>query len=84
MVQSLGYGYSVREDAEAPFFSRDIQGQIRGTGSPYVVTSFNSGELRFPSGALVPFDCKRKSGPIEVVEPDWVKLNRTGEYLIYL
>ncbi len=54
----------------------DSQGQLRSGTSPFVVSPWSRAAIRFPSGAVVPFDCEQTAGPILVEEPDWLTLQR--------
>ena len=49
------------------------------TASAIVTT--RSGQLRFPSGAVVPFDCGESTGAVVVEEPEWLRLARQGSML---
>ena len=52
----------------------DSQGQLRSGTSPFVLSPWSTGALRFPSGASVPFDCRGGAGPVVVEEPPWLVL----------
>ena len=79
-VPGFGTGYRVKfGDRETAW---DSQGQIRSSTSPFILTTTRRGELRFPSGKLVPFDCGDRVGPTVVVEPEWLSLRQTGTSLI--
>ena len=81
-VPGFGTGYRVRfGDRETAW---DSQGQIRSSTSPFIVTTTRRGELRFPSGQLVAFDCGDRVGPTVVVEPEWLTLRQTGTNLSIL
>tara|TARA_Y100001933_G_C18849099_1_gene500958 strand:- start:476 stop:823 length:348 start_codon:yes stop_codon:yes gene_type:complete len=47
--------------------------------SPWIFTPFGRGEFRFPSGAIVPYDCLGGAGPVEIVEPDWINVQFESE-----
>lgn len=60
----------------------DSQGQLRSGTSPFVLSPWNTGELRFPSGASVPFDCQGTAGPLIVNEPEWLSIESDEEGVI--
>ncbi|MAO83720.1 MAG: hypothetical protein CMH50_07530 [Myxococcales bacterium] len=76
-VPSYGYGYAIRSEGTGDWFRRDMQGQMRFGASPYVLTSFARGYLRFPSGAEIAFDCQNRTGTIDVEEPQWIRWEAT-------
>jgi hypothetical protein len=79
-VHAFGMGHElVGEDGIGRAW--DIQGQLRVGASPFVVSPWRSGHLRFPSGALVPFDCGDSTGAVVVEEPAWFSLSRQGQML---
>jgi hypothetical protein len=78
-VASYAAGFAVAGAPAGPFARRDLQGQMRMGTSPFVLTTVGAGHLRFPSGAIVPFDCAGTAGPIEVTEPDWIGIQRSGD-----
>jgi hypothetical protein len=57
----------------------DVQGQMRVGASPFVLSPWRSGHLRFPSGALVPYDCGDSTGAVVVEEPQWLSLMHQGQ-----
>ncbi len=77
-VPAVGYGFGVRNDGEPRFARRDVQGQLQSSASPHIVASAARGVLRFPSGAEIDFDCGDGHGPVEVEEPEWIRLSPTG------
>lgn len=73
VVPTMGTGYAVSGLAEGSGFRHyDIQGQMQFGASPWLLTRYTSGRVRFPSGAILPFDCDGGPGPVEVVEPEWL------------
>ena len=74
VVTSFGTGFGVLPEGEERFRNWDIQGQLFMNTSPWIFTPYNRGKLRFPSGAIVSYDCDGGAGPIEVVEPDWIQV----------
>ncbi|MEE2837121.1 MAG: VCBS repeat-containing protein [Myxococcota bacterium] len=76
-----GFGTGYRVKANGAERAWDSQGQIRSGASPFIVTPYNAGHLRFPSGALIPYDCAGRTGPVLVVEPDWLSLSLDGDQL---
>lgn len=84
-VPAWGHGVAVAGADRAAWRRRDMQGQMRFGGSPWVLTEHRQGWLRFPSGAEVAWDCGGGAGPVEVIEPDWVALDLdSGELQIAL
>ncbi len=74
VVPSFGSGYAVSGLAPGSTFRNyDVQGQMRFGASPWILTRYQRGKLRFSSGAIVAFDCNGP-GPIEVTEPDWLEV----------
>ena len=57
----------------------DSQGQMRSGTSPFIVSPWSRAAVRFPSGAVVPFDCGTSAGPILVEEPDWLEIERDDQ-----
>lgn len=47
-----------------------------------VLTPFNEGLLRFPSGAVVAYDCEGAAGPVIVAEPDWIRVSRQEDSVV--
>ena len=70
VVPSWGYGYKVQA-ADGQRQRSGIQGQVRSGLSPWIVTSTRRGQLIFPSGAAIPFDCG-DAASIQVIEPAWL------------
>lgn len=78
-VPTFGHGYATSPSNEDRWRRRDIQGQMRFGASPWLLSEHNQGRLRFPSGAVVDYDCAGGAGPVEVVEPQWVQVEVEGE-----
>ncbi len=76
VVPSYGFGYAVAADQTDDWRRRDMQGHSRFGASPWVLTSVGAGRFRFPSGAIVEFDCRATPGPVFVTEPDWIQVSR--------
>ena len=81
VVPARGWGYALAPTDTDDWRRRDVQAQMRFGASPWVLSSLNAGRLRFPSGAIVPFDCEGTPGPVEIVEPDWLQVSREGQTL---
>jgi hypothetical protein len=60
----------------------DSQGQLRSSASPFILSPWQQGRLRFPSGATLDFDCQGRIGPVVLVEPDWLTLEYDDNTLI--
>ncbi|MEE2837122.1 MAG: VCBS repeat-containing protein [Myxococcota bacterium] len=73
-VHGYGVGFALVPGDGSPPRQWNSQGQLRSGTSAHVVTPWPQGGLRFPSGAVVPFDCRGGAGPVEVVEPEWLTL----------
>ncbi|MBM65658.1 MAG: hypothetical protein CMH55_05415 [Myxococcales bacterium] len=72
VVPTFGTGYGVLPEGEERLRNWDVQGQLFMNTSPWIFTPYGRGQLRFPSGAFVNYDCQGGPGPIEVIEPDWI------------
>ncbi len=81
-VPAYGHSHAVSGEGAVDWRRRDLQGQMRFGASATILTQHNRGLVRFPSGAQVPFDCQNTAGPIEVVEPQWIELERDGQGLL--
>lgn len=77
-VPSWGYGYEVTTSA-AGRTRWDVQGQSQSGASPWLVAPASAGTVRFPSGFEAAFDCGDGFGPVELVEPEWVVLERRSD-----
>ena len=73
-VPAYGFGYEVAGRQGNDWRRRDMQGQLRFGASPFVLSTINEGRLRFPSGAIVNFDCQDGAGPVLVEEPEWIRI----------
>ena len=62
-------GYGIRETGTDFFRTENDGGQIRFGTSPWPVSTYGAGTLRFASGALVAFDCLGEPGPFVIEEP---------------
>ena len=59
----------------------DSQGQIRSSASPFIVSPWQRGSIRFPSGSPLAFDCEGRTGPVVLVEPEWLTLTPADDGL---
>jgi hypothetical protein len=73
-VHQLGAGFALW--SEHGWRARGGHGSPRWGGSPYITAPQGTGLLRFPSGAVVPFEAD-DPGPIRVEEPEWLQIDRT-------
>ncbi len=73
-VPAYGFGYEVAGRSGDAWRRRDMQGQLRFGASPYILSTINEGRLRFPSGAIIEFDCQDGPGPVIVEEPEWIRI----------
>ncbi len=79
IVPGYGVGYAVRYDSSPAWHRRDMQGQPRFGSPSSILTSRPNGELRFPSGAIVPFDCSGLGLRVQVTEPNWITVDATSD-----
>lgn len=75
VVPAHGHSVALSAGAGEPWRRWDIQGQMSLGLPASVLTPYNEGLLRFPSGAVVSYDCEGGAGPVVVVEPDWVEVS---------
>lgn len=68
----LGLLFGIRGEDEAGFRIRNAQGQMNIGLPRSLVTRWRTGSLRFPSGAIVDYDCGDSNGPLVLEEPDWL------------
>lgn len=78
VVPSRAWGYAISDASGEDFRTRDIQGQMRASPPGTLLTEHTEGILRFPSGWEEPFSCTPGEGPVPIVEPDWIRVDRTG------
>lgn len=77
LIDTAGIGIELREAWGAHWKQPNIGGQMNIGTSPWLLSSHGAGDLRFPSGAVVSFDCEGTAGPVEVFEPpEWINVNR--------
>jgi hypothetical protein len=84
VVPGYGVGYAVRRSSDGIWHRRDMQGQPRFGSPSSILTSHARGQLRFPSGAIVPFDCSVGPHRLTVSEPDWIDVRADGAILVRL
>ena len=79
LVPSYGTGYALKPTGGTVWRRWDLQGQLRLGTSPYILSPYPAGRIRFPSGATLSFDCQQTPGPVVIEEPrDWIQLRRTN------
>lgn len=72
-------GYGIREVGTDFFRTENSGGQVPVGTSPWPVSTYGAGTLRFASGAQVEFDCEGEPGPITVTEPEgWLQVTTEG------
>jgi hypothetical protein len=81
IAPSMGHSVGIAAEGEDDFHYREIQGQIRWGTSPWLMTTVRRGTVRFPSGGRTEFDCGEGAGPIDVEEPEWIRVRRVGDTL---
>ncbi len=75
LVRTAGTEIELRERFDDHWRQPNVGGQINVGTSPWLLSAQGAGDLRFPSGAVVPFDCDGTPGPVEVFEPiGWMSL----------
>ena len=79
-VPGFGIGHALIP-TDGPPRRWDSQGQNRSGTSPFIMSPWSQGHLRFPSGAEVPFDCQNKPGPWVITEPQWLDMTLQGNRL---
>ncbi|MBM65681.1 MAG: hypothetical protein CMH55_05540 [Myxococcales bacterium] len=82
VIPAFGAGVGLAEGESETFHYREIQGQLRAGMSPWLISAFGQGRIRFPSGFVVPFDCEGGVGPVVVEEPDWLGIERSADGLL--
>ena len=78
VVRAHGVGYALAPEGSDVFHERDAQGQMRMGLPSSILSSYQRGRLRFPSGAIVPFDCGGTPGPVRIEEPAWLRWETEG------
>jgi hypothetical protein len=79
-VPTSGFGVEVRPAGDdGPWRRYEHTGQYLSTGPPWVIAPFPQGELRFASGAVVPFDCGDGHGPLSIAEPAWLTMRAASD-----
>lgn len=81
LVPGNGFGFGLAPPDSRDFRSRDIQGQMRVGQPTSLLSAWNAGVIRFPSGFETSFDCGGGPGPIIVEEPEWFQINATAQGL---
>jgi hypothetical protein len=71
-IPVYGDGYLVRRNEESEFRSRQLQGHMQLGRPNAILVEGRSGELKFPSGAIVPWSCDYGDPVTTVVEPEWL------------
>jgi hypothetical protein len=71
-VPVYGDGYRVRRNPESEFRSRQLQGHMQLGRPNAILVEGRTGELQFPSGAIVPWSCDYGDPVTTVVEPQWL------------
>lgn len=72
LVPTHGSGVAIRAGDGSTWSFLDAHGQYLSAGASHIAAPFRSGELRFASGAVVPFDCGDDAGPLDIYEPQWL------------
>ena len=73
-VASWATGYEVKRGAW--WVPLGGHGEVLSSDGPWLVVPSTSGQLRFPSGGVVDYDCG-DAGTIDVVEPEWLSFTHT-------
>jgi len=80
-VPGFGVGHAFRSGDDQTWRKWDSQGQLKSGTTPYLLSPWQQGSVRFPSGAVVAFDCQGQPGPIVLEEPEWLATERTSNQL---
>jgi len=75
-VPTFGIGHAYRASDDSPWRRWDVGGQLYFGTSPWPVVPWQQGDFRFASGRTVPYDCAGTTGPVELVEPDWIRIDQ--------
>ena len=81
-VHGFGVGYALIPPSDGIPRQWDSQGEMRSGNSPFVVSPWTTGSMRFPSGAVVPFDCLGGAGPVNLEEPEWLSIEASGNAVV--
>jgi hypothetical protein len=80
-VPGFGVGHALIPPGGGAARRWDVQGQIQSGTTPYLLSPWRQGKLRFPSGAEVEFDCGERHSPLTVVEPAWLSVDFEADQL---
>lgn len=72
IVPAAGYGLSSAPFVDGPWTVERMAGQSAIQPPNEFVSTLRAGFARFPSGAVMPFDCRDGAGPEVLVEPAWI------------
>ncbi len=73
IVPAAGYGLASGRYRRAPWTVERMAGQTALQPPNEFVTTLRAGWARFPSGAVMPFDCGDGAGPVVLEEPAWLE-----------
>lgn len=80
-VPTTSGGIAIATDIAGPYTTTTVQGDMRIQRPLRATVDHREGFVRFPSGAVAPYTCGESNGPIDVVEPDWLGIERNVETL---
>ena len=80
-VPGFGVGHAFRPSADTPWRKWDSQGQLKSGTTPFLLSPWQQGTLRFPSGATVNYDCQGQAGPVVIEESEWLSQTLEGNEL---
>ncbi len=72
-VPTFGLGHAYRDQESASWRRWDVAGQIYFGTSPWPVVPWQRGRFRFASGFEMDYDCQDEAGPLQLVEPEWLR-----------
>ena len=72
-VPGFGVGFAFRSSPDEAWRKWDSQGQLKSGTTPFLVSPWQTGELRFPSGAIRPYTCGEPHEVLLIEEPAWLE-----------
>ena len=72
-VPGFGVGFAFRSSPDEAWRKWDSQGQLKSGTTPFLVSPWPTGELRFPSGAIRPYTCGEPHEVLLIEELAWLE-----------
>ena len=79
-VPTFGLGHAYKGLQQDAWRRWDVAGQIYFGTSPWPLVPWQQGRFRFASGYETDFDCAGVYGPVELLEPEWIRID--GQELV--